>query len=184
MGPSVRSDWRDDDLAALPSSPPPNCSVAACLTTAAGATGRLSPSPDRRLPHPARHPETTDNLKYDISMQKAQIKPFEIQQTILQPRPYDFASAETVWLTRRSMTNTENPRSRQKKPSARSVNARSAPAARRMSAMKPPPAVQARGPLRPPTLIPAHARFPLAAGPMNRPHADAAPPQAPTTMNT
>lgn len=99
MGPSVRSDWRDDDLAA------PVFAAAQLQRRRLLDDGRWSDW--EVVPRPRIDayrtrldiPETTDNLKYDISMQKAQIKPFEIQQTILQPRPYDFASAETVWLT-------------------------------------------------------------------------------------
>ena len=44
-------------------------------------------------------PEKVEELKYDISMLKAQFKSLEFQRNVLQPEAYDFASANTAWLT-------------------------------------------------------------------------------------
>ena len=44
-------------------------------------------------------PETVEELRFDIGMHKAQFKTLEFQQNVLQPDPYDFASANAVWLS-------------------------------------------------------------------------------------
>ncbi|MCD6392903.1 MAG: hypothetical protein J7M40_05295 [Planctomycetes bacterium] len=39
-----------------------------------------------------------EKVDFDISVQKTRFRPFEIQRSILQPRPYNFASSNAVWL--------------------------------------------------------------------------------------
>lgn len=43
-------------------------------------------------------PETVADIKYDVSMLKAQFKSSEFQNNILQPEAYDFASSNASWL--------------------------------------------------------------------------------------
>ncbi len=99
MGRNLRPEWKDEELA-TPVFASAQLQRRRLLDNGQWSEWEVVPRP-RIDQYRARLavPEKAEELKYDISMQKAQFKPFDLQRNILQPRPYDFASADTVWLT-------------------------------------------------------------------------------------
>ncbi|MBE0534494.1 MAG: hypothetical protein IH624_02410 [Phycisphaerae bacterium] len=99
MGRNLKAEWKDDELAT-----PVFASVQLQRRRMLDA-GRWSDWETVARPKIDQYrvrldiPQQVEALKYDISMQKAQFKPFAFQQNLLQPRPYDYASADAVWLT-------------------------------------------------------------------------------------
>ena len=99
MGRNVKNEWKDEDLAA------PVFASAQLQRRRSLEGGRWSewevvprPSIDQYRAK-LNVPEKVADLAYDINVQKTQFKALEFQQNLLQPRPYNFASSNAVWLT-------------------------------------------------------------------------------------
>ncbi|MEE9366486.1 MAG: hypothetical protein V3W44_07360, partial [Dehalococcoidales bacterium] len=99
MGRNVKNEWKDEELAT------PVFASAQLQRRRSLEGGRWSEWEVVPRPRIDQYraklnvPEKVDDLAYDINVQKTQFKAFEFQQNLLQPRPYNFASSNAVWLT-------------------------------------------------------------------------------------
>jgi hypothetical protein len=100
LGRGLKTEWRDPELAS-----PVFASVQLhrrrLLEEGGWSDWEIIPRPkiDQYRAKIMGIPETVEELRFDIDMHKAQFKGLEFRQNILQPDPYDFASANAVWLS-------------------------------------------------------------------------------------
>jgi len=98
LGRGLKSEWRDDELAT------PVFAAAQVQRRQLLDDGRWGDWVVVDRPRIDKYrsklnvSEDVSQLRYDISMLKDQFKSFECQLDILQPEPYDFASANSMWL--------------------------------------------------------------------------------------
>ncbi len=99
MGRGLKSEWRDEELAAPVFA---NAQLQRRRQLENGGWGEWEVVARPKIDQYRSKmdiPETVADIKYDVSMLKAQFKSSEFQNNILQPEAYDFASSNASWLS-------------------------------------------------------------------------------------
>ncbi len=95
MGRGVTNEWKDNELAAPVFA---SAQLQRRRAMEGGGWSEWEVIPRTRIDSHRTMLSVPEKIDFDISVQKTRFKPFEIQRSVLQPKPYNFASSNAVWL--------------------------------------------------------------------------------------
>ncbi len=95
MGRGVKNEWKDDELAAPVFA---SAQLQRRRALEGGGWSEWEVIPRSKVDPYRTMLSVPEKIDFDISVQKTRFRPFEIQRSILQPEPYNFASSNAVWL--------------------------------------------------------------------------------------
>lgn len=95
MGRRVKNEWKDNELA-MPVFASAQLQRRRALEGGGWSEWQVIPRP--KIDRYRTMLGVPEKIDFDISVQKTRFRPFEIQRSILQPKPYNFASSNAVWL--------------------------------------------------------------------------------------
>ncbi len=95
MGRNVKNEWKDNELATPVFA---SAQLQRRRTLEAGGWSEWEVIPRPKIDQHRTMLGVPEKIDFDISVQKTRFRPFEIQRSILQPKPYNFASSNAVWL--------------------------------------------------------------------------------------
>ncbi len=95
MGRRVKNEWKDNELATPVFA---SAQLQRRRALKGGGWSDWQVIPRSKIDRYRTMLSVPEKIDFDISVQKTRFRPFEIQRSILQPEPYNFASSNAVWL--------------------------------------------------------------------------------------